>query len=212
MSERSRIWSAILRWLVAAAVGAVVTGTSYFCAYLTLRNGWMYGAGGDYVRRELDELEKLVEKYRQTTGRLPAGLADLGDVKSESPFRLDDTGRIVDRWKNPYQSRVEGEMFTLYSFGRDGLPGGAGLDADIYPTSAGRRLEPPTIGQFTFDMGTKQVQYTCLLAGIFAGLVCLFPTWRHRSRGAFWVRMVATAVGAFLTAVVICFLFIGSGH
>ena len=46
---------------------------------------------------------------------------------------LDKPKLPLDPWDNPYQYKIPGEFgaFDIYSYGRDGKPGGEGLDADI---------------------------------------------------------------------------------
>lgn len=212
MSQRSRARDVILRSLAAAVVGSVIAGTSYLCAYSSLRNHPNYGYLEEHTRHELDALQKAVEKHRQTTGRLPANLADLEEAKGERRFRVDDAGRVVDIWGHPYLYSAEGESFTLYSYGPDGRPGGEGRDADIYPASLGRPPESPTLRQFTFDLPTAGVQLTCVLAGVCAGLICLLPPSRKRPRVEFLARVGATAIGTVLTAVVISYLHVPTGH
>jgi hypothetical protein len=201
----------VARLLAAGAVGLVVAGTAYICAYYDQRGHLNYRFLEWDTQHELDSLQEAIEKHRRATGHLPADLAELDEVKGQRRFRVDADGRVVDVWKHPYQYRVEGDGYTLYSFGWDGRPGGAGRDADIYPTSAGRPAELPTLRQFTFDLPTRGVQLTCFLAGVCAGLICLLPP-RHRRRTAFLARVGATVVGAILTAVVISYLHIPTGH
>jgi hypothetical protein len=114
-------------------------------------------------------------------------------------------------WEHPYQYRVEGDSYTLYSFGRDSRLGGEGLNADIYPSSEGRPLELPTLRQFTFNLPTEGIQWTCFLAGVCASLVCLQPS-RNRSGAGFLARVGATAIGAVLLAIFLSALHLPSGH
>jgi hypothetical protein len=206
--EPGRVREVAGRLLAAAAVGLAAASTAYLCAYSNMRDHSNYRLD-DYVQHELNMLEEAVEKHRRTTGRLPASLTELEGVKDR--HRLNGAGQVIDMWEHPFQYRVEGETFTLYSLGREGRSGGEGLDADIYPSSAGRPIESPTLRQFTFDLPTRGVQLTSLLAGVCAGLVCLRSS-RNR-RGVGWLALVvATALGAVLIAVVLSFLHIPTGH
>jgi hypothetical protein len=143
------------------------------------------------------------------TGRLPATLAELEVVKDFD--LLDANGQVVDPWRHPYQYRAEGDGYILCSFGRDGSAGGEGLDADVYPSSAGRRLPSPTLRQFTFSMPTEGIRTTCILAGVCVALACIAPSRRRRGVG-YLVRVGATAVGALLIAGFLSALHIPSGH
>jgi hypothetical protein len=209
MSARTRFLDVASRLLVAGLVCAVVAGISYLCAFLSLRDDPNYRGLEVYTKHELNKLDGAIVKHWQRTGRLPASLVELEDVKGQ--HRLDDSGQVVDLWGHPYQYHVADGTYTLYSFGQDGQTGGDGLDADIYPPSVGRPFESPTLHQFTFALPTEGVRLTCLLAGVCAGLVCLLPA-RNRLGPGFLARMGATVVGAVLIAVVISSLHIPTGH
>ncbi|MBY0457808.1 MAG: type II secretion system protein GspG [Gemmataceae bacterium] len=206
---RERVRTAVGRSLVAAAVGVAVAGTAYLGAYFERGSHPNYRWTEIMTQSSLDDIQKAVEEHRQVTGRLPASLSEMPSLKDR--HGTDADGRFVDLWGHPFRYQVEGEDFTLCSFGRDGRPGGDGLDADIYPTSAGRPFQPPTLRQFTFDLPTVAVQETCFAAGVCAALVCLLPS-RNRRGVGFFARVGVTAVGAVLVAVVLSALHVPSGH
>ncbi|MCH4892095.1 MULTISPECIES: type II secretion system major pseudopilin GspG [unclassified Sphingomonas] len=58
---------------------------------------------------------------RPATPPVPASFPE-GGYLSQTP---------VDPWGNPYAYESNGTTFSLISLGRDGKPGGEGLDADI---------------------------------------------------------------------------------
>ena len=64
-------------------------------------------------------LKALVEK--PTTAPLPGSWAQ-GGYLSAPP---------LDAWQKPYEYQSDGMAFTIRSLGRDGKPGGEGVDADI---------------------------------------------------------------------------------
>jgi general secretion pathway protein G len=64
-------------------------------------------------------LKALVE--RPTTPPVPGSWAQ-GGYLSAPP---------LDAWQKPYEYHSDGASFTIRSFGRDGKPGGEGVDADI---------------------------------------------------------------------------------
>lgn len=206
-SMRGRIRVVLIRLLAAAAVGAVAC-IAYLCAYYDQRG--FHDRWGEHVEYQLDSLQEAVEKHRETTNRLPADLSELKDVK-EKRFQVDNAGRVVDVWRHPVQYQVEGDRFTLYSFGWDGRAGGEGIDADIFPHSAGRPRESPTLYQFTMTLPTQGVQWTCFAAGVCVGLVCLKPS-KNRLGAGFLTVVGITAVGAIFFAVAISFLHVPSGH
>lgn len=91
------------------------------------------------AKAQIDALEKALDQYRLDTRQLPTteqGLAVLVNRPANEPNwngpYLKKTAPS-DPWGRPYVYRVPGEKkeFDLYSFGRDGKPGGTGDDADI---------------------------------------------------------------------------------
>jgi general secretion pathway protein G len=91
------------------------------------------------AKAQVEAYAKAVDNFRLDMGRFPTteeGLAALsvrpadGD-KWNGPYLRKDV--VPDPWGHPYQYRAPGTKseFEILSFGRDGQPGGTGLDADI---------------------------------------------------------------------------------
>jgi hypothetical protein len=72
---------------------------------------------------------KVVTLFRQGEGRLPA---DLGEVfRHKLPTgRSDDPANDLHGRPLRFVAASDGKTFTVSSFGKDGRPGGRGLDAD----------------------------------------------------------------------------------
>lgn len=91
------------------------------------------------ARAQIDALQKALDQYRLDTGRYPStqqGLAALvarpGDENRwQGPYLV--KAAPPDPWGRPYQYRAPGTHgeYDLFSFGRDGAPGGSGDGADI---------------------------------------------------------------------------------
>ena len=91
------------------------------------------------ARAQIDALEKALDQYRIDTGRYPSteqGLAALNtkpadEARWDGPYLKKSVPN--DPWGKPYQYRSPGEHgeLDLYSFGKDGQPGGTGEAADI---------------------------------------------------------------------------------
>lgn len=73
---------------------------------------------GSYPTTE-QGLKALVEK--PTTAPVPASWAQGGYLSAPA----------LDAWQKPYEYQSDGSSFTIRSLGRDGKPGGEGVDADI---------------------------------------------------------------------------------
>ena len=80
------------------------------------------------ARAQIDSLEKALDQYRLEMRRLPANEEGLAAL---SPYLKKSVPN--DPWGRPYVYRTPGQKgeFELFSFGRDGKPGGSGEDADI---------------------------------------------------------------------------------
>jgi general secretion pathway protein G len=91
------------------------------------------------AKAQIDALEKALDQYRIDTGRYPSteqGLAALNtkpadEARWDGPYLKKAVPN--DPWGKPYQYRSPGEHgeLDLFSFGRDGVPGGTGNDADL---------------------------------------------------------------------------------
>lgn len=91
------------------------------------------------ARAQINALEKALDQYRLDTGHYPTteqGLAALM-TKPSNESRWDGPylkkAVPLDPWGKPYQYKSPGEHgeLDLYSFGKDGQPGGTDEMADI---------------------------------------------------------------------------------
>lgn len=91
------------------------------------------------TRAQIDALEKALDQYRLDVGRYPAteqGLAALneapaGEAKWFGPYLKKAVP--LDPWSHPYLYQEPGEHgdYDLFSYGKDGQPGGSGEAQDI---------------------------------------------------------------------------------
>jgi len=91
------------------------------------------------AKAQIDALEKALDQYRLDTGRYPTseeGLAALNQKPANEPrwggpYLKKDVP--ADPWGKPYTYRAPGEHgeYDLYSYGKDGQPGGAAEAADV---------------------------------------------------------------------------------
>ena len=91
------------------------------------------------TKAQINALEKALDQYRLDTGYYPTteqGLNALlakpaNEPKWQGPYLA--KALPPDPWGNPYQYRQPGEHgeFDLWSFGKDGQPGGTAEAADI---------------------------------------------------------------------------------
>jgi len=91
------------------------------------------------AKAQIDALEKALDQYRIDTSHYPSTEQGLAALNSKPADEARWDGPYLkkavpsDPWGKPYQYRMPGEHgeLDLFSFGRDGAPGGSGQDADI---------------------------------------------------------------------------------
>jgi len=91
------------------------------------------------ARAQIDSLEKALDAYRLDVGSYPAGDAGLSALVQRPSSEAHWSGPYLkkgvpnDPWGRPYQYKQPGEHgeFDLFSFGKDGQPGGTGDAEDI---------------------------------------------------------------------------------
>lgn len=91
------------------------------------------------AKAQIEAFEKALDQYRLDLGRYPTteqGLAALitapgNSKKWNGPYL--DKALPDDPWGNPYRYSNPGPKseYEILSYGKDGLPGGTGNDADI---------------------------------------------------------------------------------
>ena len=92
-----------------------------------------------------------VEKFQKDHGKLPADLT-VPEI-AEHAWRPDTDAKLgpLDGWGNPLKYEVHGDKFTICSLGRDGRPGGVGLDADSCGPRENNSPKDPNASLFLED-------------------------------------------------------------
>jgi hypothetical protein len=202
--------------LMFCVLTAVIVGlTAYVCAWLSYGDYYYFTYKQSSTRQALRVLSVEIEQYRQKTGRLPAELTEL-DKKKIAPFVVGQGGPPRDFWSRPLHYDVNGDSYDLYSLGRDGQPGGSGVDADLHADRVDWWTEGLTFWQFATASGTDGIKFVCILAGIVAFPLCLLGVRKSALERApatkVLLRYAVTAIFAVFMAVVISFLHLPSGH
>jgi general secretion pathway protein G len=91
------------------------------------------------AQAQINAFEKALDTYRLDVGRYPSTEQGLGALvvrpQNEAKWNGPYLQKAIpsDPWGKPYQYKAPGEHgeFDLWSFGKDGQPGGSGDAADI---------------------------------------------------------------------------------
>ena len=147
-----------------------------------------------------------IEAFRQKRHHLPQDLSELLD----SP-----AGEAYDGWYRPLEYSVHGDRYLVTSYGEDGRPGGAGLDADI--TSDNYKQRPGiTMMQCLTRSETGGMVISEVGTGVLAAILCYFLVRRASLTKSNLVPLTAGLVAALIATIfvggIVTLLHIPSGH
>ena len=203
-----------LRLLIPLVVGCVVAIVAVLAAWVEHGGRWILAPRQSMTAGILERTGEAISAFRKKHGRLPAALEELGGLPDAQAGEYMET---IDGWDRPLVYGVEGDGYTLVSLGRDGRPGGIGLDYDL--GGAGRPLPPasfPTLAQFLFEMDTGRMIQACLACGIMAALAALVTVrGPDLGRGGLLILVVKLALVTGVSlglAIVLSALEMPSGH
>ncbi|MCA9015891.1 MAG: type II secretion system protein GspG [Planctomycetaceae bacterium] len=163
------------RLMIALLCGFVVFVILNLAAWYNLRGERNMRRNQDFTRLYgLRKLQVQIVDYHETHGALPDDLAEIPNAVAT----LNQPGEpLLDSWGNPFQYRRTGDDYELFSWGRDGKPGGVGLDADLYHDGRNHELSLPTFSQFFLTNDESEVARDgFLIAGLMAGILVAFIT------------------------------------
>jgi hypothetical protein len=140
-----------------------------------------------------------VARYEAEKGEFPESLQHAAEFIGETEIDLRGDG-----WRHPLHYRKTAEGFELASFGRDGIRGGAGLDADVYWTGYSGQRTPARLPLGQFLLETKSsgiVVWVAALASLIGGAIWYLSHQSRPSPKREWlISMVATAALAVIVA------------
>jgi hypothetical protein len=180
---------AITAWLLAWALfntwhkdwaGSIGGGMSFSILVITALASWI--ANGTmrqshaqdfmHVNWSMWSITQSLEDFRKSHNHYPESLAD---VRDEDMWQDD----LEDAWGRPFLYSTEDDNYRLETLGRDGVPGGTGIDTDWFCDSNthleyghpdNRPFIPLPLWQFLFETPSSSVILIlavpmCLIAG-----------------------------------------------
>jgi hypothetical protein len=152
-----------------------------------------------------------VDDYIRATGNAPNKLIDVPEIQKRA---IEDPRFLTDPWSTPYVLKSINGKPTVMSYGRDKLPGGRGLDADVTANNRyGRDLV--TMDQFIHHTNLTPVIFICLGNALLVTILAFAGTTDTREpKGlmAVLLRLGVTATIALFVASLIATVHAPSGH
>jgi hypothetical protein len=164
------------------------------------------------VRSDLMVIGSALEDHAKTHGAYPDSLGDL-------EMHQDHVATEQDDWDHPYHYRQTPSGFELGTLGRDGRPGGSGLDADLFysPDDNFPPTHRLTLSQFLFDTeGSRSVFIVAAIASLLSAAIWFRAQSTERPAG--WqlaLSLGGTTLAAVLVAVILAIVHVTasqSGH
>jgi len=208
----------LLRSVVALSVAVAVTAISLYAAWLNGRDASPARVEQSKTQWQLRAIDRGVTLYQARSNQLPASMDQLLASSDEIPvFGLGKEGELLDGWQRPFLFTRQGTNVMVTSWGRDGKPGGEGLDCDLSNKDWRPANSLPAFAQFLWKMPkVRGMIISCLLCGLLALVVAFasvkVPHFTRHGLSALAIRIVATTISALVVAWFISALHIPSGH
>jgi len=154
-----------------------------------------------------------MEDQQRKTGVLPRSP---GQIRNPDNTPYADDGIIFDGWRRPLRFAVRGDSYVITSLGRDGKPGGVGLDCDLSNRDLHPRAATLPVSQIVFNPSLQGMVVAMLVSGALTFLLT-FKSVKlpHGSWGnwvALGVQLAVTLAATVFVAMIITMLHYPSGH
>jgi hypothetical protein len=211
-SQRTKELYIVRRISLGAVVWSIITGISLY-------TGWQNACDSSTARleqyqtqRHMKEIAAGVTEYRQAFGADPKSADDLAKMTNHA-FTAD---RMFDGWGRPLLFTVDRSNLVATSYGRDGKPGGTGLDCDLTSANWTPKEARPSFKQFLYSMPTGGMVTSAVVSGACGFLIAVFVIKSDDFEGdhflSFIGKLAAILICATFIAVVITALHVPSGH
>ncbi len=165
--------------------------------------------------RDIAEIQKAIDAYQREKNSLPDTLTGLAPV-GEGDWRMNETGAAVDGWWRPFHYWTDGTRYRIISYGRDGKPGGVGLDRDISSDNLRPKDTAPTFKQFFTDPRARRMLVVCAMSGLIGFILgfrsVTFSISMRRGFLTTLIRLFITIAATSILAIMISAAHVPSGH
>lgn len=205
------------RVLIAVGAGYLVAVIASIAAWLPMRFMPNFGPKVLSTSHVLRDIKQTIDDYQRDANSLPQSLAELRPLyRGDDRLTWDEQSNPLDAWGRPLVYSVDGPNFVLSSFGRDGKPGGVGLDADLIIGRGEPKEFQVPFRQFILHKPARGVVITCLAGGgvvFFISMTTIDPS-KLRGKGAvaIAVKLAVTVIGAVMISFFMTALHIPNHH
>lgn len=164
-----------IRVAISTNVGLLVAAIAIVVAWRDIGDTNQVRSEQWATRQTISDIKKSLQMYRGAGKPLPQSLEEFRGPDGEFlvQFKRDERGRPLDGWGRPFLYSVEGSEYVVTSLGRDGKPGGAGLDCDLSNLTEWPKEAMPSLGQVLGSPSTRGIIRPSLVCGVLAFLLSL---------------------------------------
>jgi hypothetical protein len=157
------------RFFVAAMVGTIVFVLSMLAAW---RSAFVFFSPlQEGTVLQFMHIDHAIESFGSI---FEDSARTVNDVRLVYPGLFENSqNQVLDAWGHPFHFEFKGTRLIATSYGRDGQPGGIGLDADISSDRRNNANLQPTLSQFLFDLPIRPAIVISLLSSALCFLLTL---------------------------------------
>ncbi len=218
--RRIRRTKILVRVLIAIGVWLAVSGISIYNDWLDTYKSdlaWFEQLRTQYA---LKDINALILEYHQKSNAIPRTLDEIrsiattGNVRTSIGFK--DDGTIDDGWNRPFLFSSDATNCLVTSYGRDGKPGGIGVDCDLTSKNPTPNESLPTFDQFLHNERVQGMIKSSLVCGVLAAILSFLtvrvPDFNRRGMIVLGLSLCVTLIGTLLVTAIITALHVPSGH
>jgi len=207
-----------LRFLIAICVWLAVSGISIYVAWQNTNHQTVNGWDEKWITsHQLKNMGQAVIVFRGKFNFNPTNFEQLQKMTNEVPeMDMWFHEGFTDGWHHPFIFSDENKNCLVISYGRDGKPGGKGIDCDLTSDNPYPNEASPTFSQFWNNKRFEGMIDWSFICGGLAALLSLLtvrvPNLNKRGITILVLSLCATLIGAFFVTTIITALHIPSGH